>query len=124
MDKKGTQGEVHWSSLTGSDYQKPLENLPFKLCLLIHHDAHDHTVKIWSSYLNLYRFMTSEIHEFSNIEDILEKCKGWINVFLALRSLERKDFDSVTLYMHCLAYHVPCFTKTYGKLLSFSGQGV
>jgi hypothetical protein len=26
--------------------------------------------------------------------------------------------------MHCLAYHVPFFTKKYGKLLSFSGQGV
>jgi hypothetical protein len=26
--------------------------------------------------------------------------------------------------MHCLVYHVPFFTKTYGKLLRFSGQGV
>ena len=26
--------------------------------------------------------------------------------------------------MHCLAYHVPFFTKKYGKLLRFSGQGV
>jgi hypothetical protein len=25
--KKGTQGELDWSSLTGSDYQKLLENL-------------------------------------------------------------------------------------------------
>ena len=82
--KKGTQGELDWSSLTGSDYKKLLENLPSKLCFLIHHDTHDHTVKIWSSYLNLYRFVTLEIHEFSNIEDIFEKCKGWVNEFLAL----------------------------------------
>ena len=26
--------------------------------------------------------------------------------------------------MHCLVYHVPYFTKTYGKLIRFSGQGV
>jgi hypothetical protein len=38
--------------------------------------------------------------------------------------LGRKGFDSVTPYMHCLAYHVPFFTKKYGKLLRFSGQGV
>jgi hypothetical protein len=63
-------------SLTGSDYAKLLENLPSKLCFLIHHDTHDHTVKIWNSFLNLYRFVTLEIHEFPNIEDILEKCKG------------------------------------------------
>jgi hypothetical protein len=30
--KKGTQGELDWSSLTGSDYKKLLENLPSKLC--------------------------------------------------------------------------------------------
>ena len=46
--KKGTQGELDWSSLTGSDYEKLLENLPAKLCFLVHHDTHDHTVKIWS----------------------------------------------------------------------------
>jgi hypothetical protein len=90
----------------------------------IHHDTHDQTVKIWSSFLNLYRFVTLEIHEFSNIEDIFEKCKGWVNDFLALGSLGRKGFDSVTPYMHFLVYHVPFFTKKYGKLLRFSGQGV
>ena len=67
----------------------------------------DHTVKIWSSFLNLYRFVTLEIHEFSNIEDIFERCKGWVNYFPALGSLGRKGFDSVTSYMHCLVYHVP-----------------
>jgi hypothetical protein len=71
--KKGTQGELDWSSLTGSGYEKLLENLPSTLCFLIHHDTHDHTVKIWSSFLNLYRFVTLEIHEFTNIEDIFEK---------------------------------------------------
>ena len=91
---------------------------------MIHHDNHDHTVKIWSSFFNLYRFVTLEIHEFSNIEDIFEKYKGWVNDFLALGSLGRKDFHSVTPYMHCLAYDVPFFTKKYGKLLRFSGQGV
>jgi hypothetical protein len=35
---KGTQCELDWSSLTGSDYEKLLENLPSKLCFLIHHD--------------------------------------------------------------------------------------
>jgi hypothetical protein len=50
--------------------------------------------------LNLYRFVTLEIHEFSNIEDIFETCKGWVNDFLALGSLGRKG---VTPYMHCLA---------------------
>jgi hypothetical protein len=38
--------------------------------------------------------------------------------------LGRKGFDSVTPYMHFLVYHVPFFTKKYGKLLRFSGQGV
>jgi hypothetical protein len=85
--KKGTQGELDWSSLTGSDDEKLLENLPLQLYFLIHHDTHDHTAKIWSSVLNLYRFVTLEIHEFSNIEDIFEKCKGLVNDFLALGSL-------------------------------------
>jgi hypothetical protein len=40
-----------------------------------------------------------EIHEFTNIEDIFEKCKGWVNDFFALGSLGRKSFDSVTPYM-------------------------
>ena len=124
LDKKGTRGELDWSSLTGSDYEKLLENIPSKLCFLIHHHTHDHTVKIWISFLNLYRFVTVEIHEFSNIEDIFEKCKGCVNDFLPLWSLGRKDFDSVTPYMHCLVYHVPFFTKMYGQLLRFSGQGV
>ncbi|CAG2242280.1 unnamed protein product [Mytilus edulis] len=44
--KKGTQGEVEWSSLTGSDYKRLLENLPSKLCFLIHHDTHDLTVEL------------------------------------------------------------------------------
>jgi hypothetical protein len=35
--------------------------------------------------------------------------------FLFFASLERKGFDSVTPYMHCLVYHVPFFTKKYGK---------
>jgi hypothetical protein len=56
--------------------------------------------------------------------NIIEKCKGCVNDFLALRSLVRKGFDSVTPYMHCLVYHVPFFTKKYGKLLRFSGQGL
>ena len=79
---------------------------------------------MWSSFLNLYRFVTLEIHEFSNIEDIFERCKGWINYFPALGSLGRKDFDSVTSYMHCLVYHVTFFIKKYGIFLRFSGQGV
>ena len=102
--------------MTGSDYGKLLENLPTKLFFLIHHDTRDHTVKIWSSFLNLYRFVTLEIHEFSNIEDIFEKRKGWVNDFLALGSLGRKGFDSVTPYMLRLVYHVSFFTKKYGKL--------
>ena len=108
----------------GSDYKKHLENLPSKLCFLIHLDSHNHTVKIWSSFLNLYRFVTLEIHEFSYIEDIFEKCKRWVNDFLAFGSLARKGFDSVTPYMHCLVYHVPCFTKLYRQFLRLSGQGV
>jgi hypothetical protein len=68
--------------------------------------------------------VTLEIHEFSNIDDIFEKCKEWVNDFLALGSLGRKGFDSATPYMHFHVYHVPFFTKKYGKLLRFSGQGV
>ena len=66
---------MDWS-LTGSDYEKLLENLPSKLCFLIHHDTHDRTVKNWSSFLNLYRFVTLEIHEFSNIQEFLKNVKG------------------------------------------------
>ena len=71
-----------------------------------------------ASGLSLYRFVTLEIHEFSNFEDIFKDVKG------ALGSLGRKGFDSVTPYMHCLVYHVPCFTKKYGQFLRLSGQGV
>jgi hypothetical protein len=38
--------------------------------------------------------------------------------------LGRKGFYSLTPYKHCLVYHVLFFTKKYGKLLRFSGQGV
>ena len=116
--KKGTQGEMNWSSLTGSDYAKLLENLPSKLYLLII------LSKFGIHFLSLYRFVTLEIHEFSNFEDIFEKCKGWVNDFFALGSLGRKGFDSVTPYMNCLVYHVPCFTKKYRQFLRLSGQGV
>jgi hypothetical protein len=58
------------------------------------------------------------------LADIIEKCKGWVNDFFALGSLGRKGFDSATPYKHCLVYNVPFFTKKYGKLLRFSGQGV
>ena len=40
--------------------------------------------------------------------------------FLFFASLERKGFDSVTPYMHCLLYHVPFFTKKYGKKIHHS----
>ena len=58
------------------------------------------------------------------LANIIEKCKGWVNDFLALRSLGRKGFDSVTPYMHFPVCHVPFFTKKYGKHLRFSGQGM
>jgi hypothetical protein len=90
---------------------------PSKLCFLIHHDTHDHTVKIWSSFLNLYRFVTLEIHEFSNIEDIFKKCKGWVNEFLALRSL-RSDISSEMLaFLAALCfknYITPILVRTFG----------
>jgi hypothetical protein len=40
--------------------------------------------------------------------------------FLFFVSLVRKGFDSVTPYMHCLVYHVPFFTKKYGKKIHHS----
>ena len=122
--KKGTQGELEWSSLTGSDYKKVLEKLPPKLCFLIHHNTHDDTVEVWNSFLKLYRFITAEVHQFSRIDDVFEKCKGWVDSYLHLGALGRRGFDSVTPYMHCLVYHVPYFTQKYGKLVNFSGQGV
>ena len=67
--------------------------------------------------------MTFEIHEFSNIEDIFEKCKRWVNDFLALGSFERKGLDSVTPYMHCLVYHVPFFTKKVWKTFKLQWAG-
>ena len=73
--------------------------------------------------MNLYRFVTLEIHEFSNNEDIFEKCKGWVNDFLALVSFRRKGFDSVTPYMHCIVYHVPFFTKKVWKTFTFQWAG-
>jgi hypothetical protein len=33
-----------------------------------------------ASGLSLYRFVTLEIHEFSNFEDIFEKCKGCFRI--------------------------------------------
>ena len=65
-----------------------------------------------------------EVQEFTNTEDLFHRCKEWVSGFLTLGELERKGFDSVTPYMHCLVYHVPFFTKKYGKLVRFSGQGV
>jgi hypothetical protein len=50
------QGELNWSSLTGSDYEKLLENLPTKLYFLII------LSKFGIHFLSLYRFVTLEIH--------------------------------------------------------------
>jgi hypothetical protein len=74
LDKKGIQGELNWSSLTGSDYKKLLENLPSKLYFLII------LSKFRIHFLSLYRFVTLEIHEFSYLEDIFEKCKGCFRI--------------------------------------------
>ncbi|CAC5421897.1 Tyrosine-protein kinase receptor Tie-1,Tyrosine-protein kinase Shark,Melanoma receptor tyrosine-protein kinase,Ack-related non-receptor tyrosine kinase,Tyrosine-protein kinase ZAP-70,Vascular endothelial growth factor receptor 1,Receptor tyrosine-protein kinase erbB-4,Tyrosine-protein kinase SYK,Tyrosine-protein kinase Fer [Mytilus coruscus] len=84
---KGTQGEVEWSSLMGSDYKRLLENLPSKLCFLIHHDTHDLTVELWNSLLKLYRFLTLEVHQFSHIRDVFEKCKEWVRSYLNLDNI-------------------------------------
>ena len=44
--------------------------------------------------------------------------------FLLLDHWREKVLIALPPYMHCLVYHVPFFTKKYGKLLRFSGQGV
>ena len=53
-DKNAVHGEKKGSSLTGSDYEKLLENLPSNLCFLIHHVTRDHTVKIWEFFFLIY----------------------------------------------------------------------
>jgi hypothetical protein len=40
---------------------------------------------IWSSFLNLDRFVTLEIHEFSKSDEIFEKCNGSSNLKVKLR---------------------------------------
>jgi hypothetical protein len=59
------------------------------------------------------------------LANIIEKCKGWVNDFLALGSLERKGFDIALLLICIVLYTMFRFSlKKYGKLLRFSGQGV
>ena len=75
--------------------------------------------------LNSFQFNTGSSNTLVSIFSVFWNVRSrWVNDFLALGSLGRNDFDSVTSYMHCLVYHVPFFTKKYGKLLRFSGQGV
>ena len=53
----------------------------------------------------------------------LSKCKEWVISFLGLGSM-RQGYQHITLYLHCLVYHIPYFVVTYGKLVNHSGQGV
>lgn len=120
--QKGSNGELDWTSLTGSDYKTLLINCP-RNCFLIHHDTHDKIVKLWNDFYSLYRYICHEAHTFSNTEQLFDKCKAWANLFLSLGS-QRRGYSTLTPYMHVFVFHIPWFIKTYGSLSNFSGKGV
>jgi len=93
------------------------------LFFLIHHETHSQTVKLWDDFLELYRFITHDVKECVNIESIFLKCRDWVRSFLDLGS-KRQGYNTITPYLHCLAYHVPFFLNRFGKLVNYSGQGV
>jgi hypothetical protein len=83
---------------------------------------HSKTVKLWEDFLSLYRFITHD-EETKTIEFVFSKCKEWVNSFLDLGSM-CQGYQNITLYLHCLVYHIPYVVVTYGKLVNYSGQGV
>lgn len=119
---KDKGGEIEWTSLTGSEYKLLFENLPRKFFFLIHSDTHDDTVKLWTEFYYIYKFICNEVHEFSNTERLFERCKSWANLFLSLGA-SRTGYCNVTPYIHTLVYHIPWFAGKYGKLSKYSGQG-
>ena len=121
---KGTNGELEWTSLTGNDYKLLLQQLPTKLCFLIHHDTHDETVTLWRSFYELYKSFNHDIQSSAVAgSHLFEKCKLWAELFLSLDK-SRKGYDTVTPYIHVLVYHIPWFSKQFGSLCKFSGQAV
>lgn len=54
---KNKSSELDWTSLTGIDKRKLLENLPSKLFFNIHQDTHDTVVKLWDDFRKLHEFL-------------------------------------------------------------------
>ena len=118
---------LKWSSLTGSDFKKVLDNLPQKLTTssCLHSTSKSTVVEIWEDFKNLYKIMNAWSPPQIEIDIFFKNAKSFILKFLSLgKYLEGYDSSSITPYMHIMVYHVPKMLKTFGSIKQFTGQGV
>ncbi|CAC5386550.1 unnamed protein product [Mytilus coruscus] len=119
-------GELDWTSLSGSEKVKLLNQLPDQLLLqdgVIRDETRNDVVSLWKDLLFLYKYI-NESTDCGSI--VLEKNKVWVENFLKIGSKFRNGYNlhNVTPYMHCFVYHLPYFVENFGPLKKFSGQGV
>ena len=118
-DDKKIDG-LNWTSLSGTEKNKVLENLPNKLrCSEIFDADHRTTVAdIWEEFKDILQLVKNPPEE--NIKQtIFDKCQHFLKTFLSIKEV---GYTRVKPYMHSLLYHVPHFVDRYGSLTKFSCQ--
>ncbi len=121
-DKKGTTSEQK-TSLTGDAKLKLLHELPDKLMSsdILHEDTKQQVCQLWKDFLKLYIIINRG--PLPCPEELFKQCKQWILDYQSVGQ-KRLGYETVTPYMHILAYHIPYFTSIHGTLAKLSGQGV
>lgn len=113
--------ELNWTSLTGSDYNKLLKQLPEKLLFVVSKDTHDQVVFLWNEFTKIHKCVSNSSVQST---ELFHKVKTWMQTFQGLSAKGRLGYDRVTIYMHALLYHVPLMVERHGCLSNYSGQGV
>ena len=111
-----------WTSLTGNQKIKILQQLPGKLRGILHEESEDTVIQLWQKFAILYNILNSED---TDADEVLALSKEWIQTFLSLGGI-RKGYrnKNVTPYMHILLAHVPYFIQRIGSLKCFAGQAI
>lgn len=120
--EKGSNN-LNWTSLTGNDYKRLHQKLPYNLLFVIANDTHDEVVKLWHGFYEIYNNITGDKISMKK-EELFRMANDWGNLFLSVGKCGRLGYDKITPYMHCLIYHVPTFVDVNGSLAKFSGQAI
>ncbi len=117
-------GLYDYTSLLGSDKKLLLAELPDKLNDVLRPSTKNTVIQVWKEFANCYKIISSW-EPNCNYNELWEKAKSWINLFLSLNG-KREGYERhrVTPYMHIMVAHCPIFLKQHKSVKTFSGQGV